>query len=878
MTKIDVPVRGASVIPRTRLLDRLSKGTRGPLTLVTGPPGAGKTTSVSSWILSGRPPGPVAWVSLDPADHTPGRFWPLVTEALLRACGEDLRPEPRGPDGVRGPELAAALAGREQPVVLVLDDFQPKRRDEFSAEIVRLARAAFPALRVVLIARREPPLPLRRLRLGGELTEIGGDDLALGERDLVALLAQHELSLSPRSVQSLLERTEGWAAGLRLAAMTMERLPDPEAFARKFGGEDPAVVGYVAEEVLDPQPADLRRLLLATSVVERFDAELAAELAGPEAARRFPALLRQNGFVLPIGHGWYRYHKVFGTALNLLHRQESAEGAVESHLRASAWFSRRARLAEAVHHAVRAGHWAHAAWLAVDGLAVGQVLGLSAREPLADLLEEIANRVFADEAALPTEPEPALVAAAVALARGHDDVCARWLAHAESLLGRMPGDQAPPARLTAKLIALTRPVPRTAEEIRALAGEAERVLGLFPGGALDERPEAEGLVRYARGCLDLRAGRLSEAAAALGAALPVAEAGGDFQRRRVLGALAVTEALRGRFRQVAGLVARASGLPEVAAVPAGRRVAAVHVAHAWVALEGSRFDEVRAELDRASRALQECPEAVMSALHGLVAARAGVADGAAEESLRILDEAREHTGGMPWLDRRLRLVAAEAYSACDVPQAAIEAANQAGGTGSTDSAVALARGELGRGEVAAASRTLRSALTEATAVPIDVRVEAWLLDAFLAYRMNDRSRGRRSLDRALRLGEREQVRLPFAMARPWLLPVLRRDEELLRPHRRFIDPLLVRQAGAPRPREAPEAAEAGQEPPVFGRLSARELDVLRHLSTMLTTKEIAMEMYVSVNTVKTHLKSIYQKLAVTRRGEAVRRARHLGLL
>ncbi|WP_113698883.1 LuxR C-terminal-related transcriptional regulator [Nonomuraea lactucae] len=829
--------------------------------------------------MSGKPPGPVAWVSLERADLVPERFWPLVAEALARAGADDVCRPVRGAERVFGSELAAALTGREPPVVLVLDDFQPEPGCELGAEVARLARAAFPALRVILTARGDPPLPLRRLRLSGELTEIRGDDLAFGERDILTLLAQHGVSLSAQSVRSLLERTEGWAAGLRLAAMTMERLPDPDAFARRFAGDDPAVVGYVAEEVLDPQPADLRRLLLATSIAERFDAELAAELAGTEAARRFPALLRQNAFVLPLGHGWYRYHRVFGDALNLIHRQESAGAAVQSHLRASAWFSRRAHLADAVHHAVRAEDWSHASWLVVDGLALGQVLGLSAREePLAGLMERIADHVSGGAPSLLAEPEPALVTAAVALARGHDDICERYLGHADRLLGNVPDDQALPVRLAAALIRLARPAQLPAEAARSLIGDVERLLERFPSGALDDWPEVEALLRYARGRADLAAGRLSEASAAFQAALPGAEDGGDYQRRRCLGALAVTEALNGRFRQVTDLVARAVQLPEVSTRPGGRRVAAVHVAHAWVALEGYRFDKVRLELDRAARALHECPDVVMSALRGLVAARARVAEGDAGEALRILDDAREHAAGMPWLDRRMRLVAAEAYSAGDVPLAAIEVAHQAGGTGSTDSALALARGELGRGEVETASRMLRSALTESTAVPVDVRVEAWLLDAFLAYRMDDRSRGRRSLDRALRLGEREHVRLPFTMASRWLRPLLRRDAELLRPHRRFIDPLLGRPVSLMRHQGGAEEPGGADEPAVFGRLSARELDVLRHLARMLTTKEIAMEMYVSVNTVKTHLKSIYQKLAVTRRGEAVRRAHHLRLL
>ncbi|WP_433467086.1 LuxR C-terminal-related transcriptional regulator [Spirillospora sp. CA-128828] len=844
-------------------MERLEMGTRGPLTVVTGPPGAGKSVAAASWAATGRTPGPVAWVSLEEEDHRPDVFWDLVVAALERAEVANVpRRSAREHDIFRA-QLAFALSGRVAPVVLVLDDFHPPAGSDLARDVARVLKAAGPVLRLVLTSRCDPPLPLHRYRLNGEVAEIRSGDLAFDEEEIRTLLAHHKVSASPASVGALRERTEGWAAGLRLAAMTMEGHPDPDAFAAAFAGDDHAVVDYLVAEVLDAQPAAVRRLLLRLSVAERFDAELAAELAGPEAGELFAGLVRENAFVVPLEHGWYRYHAVLGAALNLTLRHEHPADVAPLHRRAAQWFSRAGLLEEAVRQAVLAGDWPYASRLTVDGLAIGRLLGLSDGRPLAGLLRGIPGH-----AAGVTEPEPPLVAAAVALDQGDDEACAAHLARAERLLAGLPDGHSVPARLTAGLVRLVADCPTRYEDLRDLVHDLDRLLDAIPRTPSRELPELHALVRYAHGLLELRAGRPGRAGAEFKRALPAAEAGGDLQRRRCLGALALAEALQGGFRWASHLTTRAGQLPEVSTSPAGRRVTAVHLACAWVALEDVSLDEARDELDKVRVANDQSPDGLLAALHDLLAARLDMAAGRPDRALTALDAIGEDAAALPWLHRRMRLVEAEARTAGGAPEAAMAAARDVGGA---EGAVALARVHLHERQPAAASRAVRPVLAESSA-PATARVEAWLLDAYLAYRADDRSRGRRSLERALRLGEREKIRLPFAMARSWLLPVLRQDPELLRPHRRLIDPL------GTMPRHPPEP-DAGEAPAaVVGRLSARELEVLRLLSRMLTTDEIAAEMFISVNTVKTHLKSIYRKLAVTRRGEAVRRAHRYRLL
>jgi len=222
-----------------------------------------------------------------------------------------------------------------------------------------------------------------------------------------------------------------------------------------------------------------------------------------------------------------------------------------------------------------------------------------------------------------------------------------------------------------------------------------------------------------------------------------------------------------------------------------------------------------------------------------------------------------------WLVGRVLLAEAEVAAAAGASAIAWQAATRAGGGHPVDGAVALARAQLSAGRPTEALGTLRPALTDAVPVRSDVRVDAWLLDAQAAYATGNSVRGRRSLDRALRIGDREQLRLPFAVRSSWLRSVLRSDQDLARRYLRFLEPLGIGSA---------QSDTSDQGPVLSGQLSDRELEVLQHLAQMRTSEEIATEMYVSINTVKTHLKSIYRKLAVTRRGDAVRRAHQLDLL
>ncbi len=295
------------------------------------------------------------------------------------------------------------------------------------------------------------------------------------------------------------------------------------------------------------------------------------------------------------------------------------------------------------------------------------------------------------------------------------------------------------------------------------------------------------------------------------------------------------------------------------------------VALAWVHLARNELREARGWLRQADAALGTSPDKLVGAAAYLVAAGGALAEGRAGVAVQIIDRARSGWPVPAWLDQQLTLVQSRAYAAAGDVRAALASAEQAGT--SPEAIVALAHARTVAGDGASAHRILAPALATDVAASDWVRLLAWLADARISYQDGDNGRGRRSLASALRLAEREQLRLPFMLERSWLGGVLRRDPELVASHR----PLLAQALG---PDQLPERAGAGSAPAelLVEPLTEREREVLVHLSAMLNTAEVAEEMYISVNTVKTHLRNIYRKLAAAHRSEAVRRARQLQLI
>jgi LuxR family transcriptional regulator, maltose regulon positive regulatory protein len=874
-SKITVPGVPSWLVPRPRLDRLIAEGTRNAVTTVTGPPGAGKTMALALWVSGSAPAGPIAWLTIDDYDNRPRAFWSYVLAALQRAGV----PIPRALSvTVRRYALdhefllrfASLMAAQSPPVTLVLDDLHLLSAPKVMDGLAYVLRHAGPGLRLVAASRIDPLLPLHRYRLNGELSEIRASDLAFTVAESRLLVAQHGVTLSAESLQCLTARAEGWAAVIRLAAISMDGHYDPDQFVKGLIAEDSAVAGYLVDEVLNAQPDQIRDFLLRTSVLDRINENVAAELTGGEPAQGVLAdLARATGLVQRDEAGWYRYHSLFAAVLRLKLRREHPDQMADLHLRAARWYRRNGYLADAVRHAGAAGDWQFAARTVLDELAVDQLIGPPGDEPLAGRFRQMPRSMTW------AEPQPLLVMAAIDLAGTQDAAGEAFLTAAEDMLAHLPSGDEIPSRLAASMIrfALSR---RTGDLDAAAAAvqRAQALLEFIPQEQLAHHPWIEAQVLAGQGTVELWSGHLDEASAIFEAGAATGSAP-ERERADCLGHLALIETLRGRLSHAAELAADATGRPdqdECMDRPGAPASQAAEVALASVHLERNEISRARRWLKRALDALRTRPDKLIGAAAHLVAARHSLAEDHGRAALEIIDHARRGWRPPAWIEHQLTVLQSQACVATADIRSAIDLAGQADPGASLDAAAALAHALLG--EDLAAARNALAGAPPGEQGSDRVLLAACLLDARLSYESGDRARGHRSLERALRLGEREQFRLQFAMERGWLRPVLRREPELAQAYRRLLEPDLigpylpeVRQPGA------------GQDVPlIVEALSHREREVLEHVSAMESTAEIASGMYISVNTVKTHLKSIYRKLSVTHRGEAVRRARQFGLL
>ena len=365
-TKLHAPTARKEWVKRQELVDYLA-GATAKVLLIDAPAGFGKTTLVAQWRCSPSETRPFGWVSLDPGDNDPGRLWRHVVWAVQRArpdFGADavlnaLRTQTPDFAGQLLPLLVNELAGLAEPVVLVLDDYHLIKERSCHDQVAFLLLHLPPAVQVVLITRIDPPLPLARLRATGEIAEVRARELRFAlapAAELVAAAAGVELS--EPDLKDLVDRTEGWPAGLYLAALSLRGRPSPSVFIREFTGNSRFVVDFLAEEVLSRQSAEIRRFLARTSILSRFCAPLCDSVVGSDnAAEIIDVLERENLFVVPLDdtRQWFRYHRLFRQVLRSELARAEPDLVPVLHERASAWFRRSGLADEAIRHLRAAG-------------------------------------------------------------------------------------------------------------------------------------------------------------------------------------------------------------------------------------------------------------------------------------------------------------------------------------------------------------------------------------------------------------------------------------------------------------------------------------------------------------------------------------------
>jgi LuxR family transcriptional regulator, maltose regulon positive regulatory protein len=866
------------VVSRRALVGQIEAAER--VIVVSAPAGSGKTFLLRSWIGEGGLADRAAWVSVQREERDPQRLWVSVADALrdTAAASALVRPLTAAPD-LDGwaivERLLKDLAPLEDPVWLVIDDLNELTSADGLRQLELLVMRAPATLRFVLATRHDLQLRLHRLRLEGELTEIRAADLRFTVDEARELFGAAGVRLPDAALGLLHERAEGWAAGLRLAALSLAGHPDPERFAEEFSGSERMVADYLLAEVLERQNEQVRRLLLRTSVLERVSGELADLLTGGSGGERaLQGLEAANAFVVSLDarRSWFRYHQLFADLLQLELRNTAPDELGALHGAAAGWYARHGYPVEAVRHAQAAQDWGLATRLLSDHW-FGLVLNGQAATARELLTRFPADVVVADA-------ELNAMMAAEELARGSLEEAEHHLALAARGLPSVPAERR--GRCQVMLAVLRMRSARQRGDLPAVTAEAQGLLGPVEAAA----PVWLGLGE------DLRALALID--------LGVTElwtAGFDEADRHLRQGIALARRIGRPYLEVTGL-AHLAQLVVWRSFPLSEEQSRLALdlaeAHGWAdepiagvaymargmaMLSQGRLEEAERSLELAERTLQiEAEPAAGMRLHYARGVLEWVSGRhyAALEAFRRAERlagllVTEHTYTVQ-LRSRLLQAHVRMGETQRVERALSEMAGPARDGAEMRTATAVLR--LAQGDPTGATVALAPVI-DGSAAPMNAHlwwVHAWLLEAIARDALREPGAARRALERALDLAKPERQLLPFLIdPAPELLE---RHRQLGTAHAALISDILNLLAG-----KKPEARPDSQQ----GRgllepLSQSEIRVLRYLPTSLTVPEIADQLYVSVNTVRTHTRHIYDKLGAHRRHEVVEQARALGLL
>jgi LuxR family maltose regulon positive regulatory protein len=883
----DVPAAPAvrsGVVLRCALFGRLAQAER--VVQISAPAGSGKTLLIRSWIAETGPARNTAWVPVDHEMRHPRRFWIAVADALRgTAAGSALvRPLTPSPDldGWTVVErLLTDLAALEDRLWLMIDDAHLLDPEVLPQLELLLLRA--PAeLRFVLATRHDLRLGLHRLRLAGDLTEIRAADLRFSLAEAEALFGAAGVEVPEETLAQLHGRTEGWAAGLRLAALSLAGHPDPQRFAAEFSGAERTVAEYLVAEVLDRQSEEVRRLLLRTSVLDQVSGALADVLTGASGGERILQDLEQAGaFVVSVdgGRSWFRYHQLFADLLQLELRRTEPDEQTALHGAAAGWLAGHGHPVEAVRQAQAAEDWELGTRLLSDHWLDLYLGGRGVT--LAELLGRFPRWVVA------ASPELTAVQVAGDLVRGALEDAGRHLAMAVGALAAVPADRR--RRVQVMLSVLRLFLAWRLVDFAVVTEEAQRLLALTEGTDAPDLGLSE----------DLRAA----AFISLGIAEMWALKFEDAQRHLQQG-VALARRIGRPYLELTGLAHGTHAMvlfqPDLAQAEWSWQAIELAERHGWgeeplagmayaqvgfVLLYQGRLDEAEPWLERAERILRTEvePAAGMSLRHAR--ALLELSRGRPQEALAASVGAEQlaatlagpHTF-VTWMRSRILQTLVRLGQTGRAEQALAELGEDERASAEMPAAAAALR--LATGDPQGAADTLAPVLDGSIPGVRPMRmVTALLLEARARDALGDRATTGRVLEQALDITESNGLLLPFLLD-----PI----PALLERHRRYrtAHPALISQildlpttsASPARPSggQAGWARSRGQT--LIEQLTDSETRVLRYLPTHLTVHEIANELFISVNTVSTHKRHLFAKLGVHSRREAVDRARALGLL
>ena len=883
-TKLHVPPLRPSLVPRPRLAARLAEGLARPVTLISAPPGSGKTTLVGEWRASeaGRAL-PLAWLALDEDDNDPPRWLTYVIAALetvapgMGSAALDLfnAPVPPTPNDVLT-SLLNRLEGLDTPLVLALDDYHAITNPAIHAAMAYFIEHLPPPVRLLILTRADPPLPLGRLRVRGQLTEIRSADLRFTLDEVAAFLQQAGLTLSLSDIKALEARTEGWAAGLQLAALSLQGQPQVDQFIRSFTGSDAYLVDYLGEEVLTRLPEDVQDFLLQTSVLNYLTAPLCDALTErTDSQALLDQLIRANLFLIPIdpARRWFRYHRLFTDLLRyrlaIIHPSASAA----LYHRLSEWFTASGLTGETLRLALAGLD------LAVVAQAVERSVGAgyAAEHSLLQWIEALPDTVIRANSALCLTHAWALVPVLqfqAAEARIADAIAAS---------GSAP-EVVAEGQIVRSFIAQNTYQPRLAIE------RAQQALSLLD----DDRLGWRSLAGLSLGMAYTLDGQIQ-------AALPVFEqaaawglaAGQANITLHVLRNLGLSLARSGRLREAVTTYERALALTNPPS--AGGYIILVSLADIYY--EWNELGRATDLLNRAAdlsrqwgnwRQLSECHLSLARLLQ--VQGDTAAAAHHTAEATRLKEA--HHLGWLsPYHDTlHIRLGdAATALRWAASPECHTRASDPPE-AGRTLQQLMFARALLARQrarEVAPFLGRVRG-LAEVDG-RVDHAIGALILEALAYQQMGETMTAEECLHQAFTLAAPQGYRRLFVDAGPAmadLLDVFRSPDKQLLEYSASLRRLLPDRAEGTVEDGLLEAPPIGSVGPtqltptesLVESLSEREIEILHLVAEGASNRAIADQLVLALGTVKTHVHNIYGKLGVASRTQAIARGRALGIL
>ncbi|MBP7045966.1 MAG: helix-turn-helix transcriptional regulator [Chloroflexi bacterium] len=891
-TKLYIPRKRPSLVPRPHLIAKLNRGLHRKLTLISAPAGFGKTTLVSEWIADGK--RPFAWLSLDKRDGDLSRFLTYLIAALQThkpALGEKAlamleSPEPPPSESILT-TLLNEIAAIPDEFALVLDDYHVlDAAPPIDQALTFLLEHLPPQMHLVITTREDPPLPLSRLRVRGLLTELRVADLRFTVAETAVFLHKVTgLAFSTNEIAALEKRTEGWIAGLQLAAISMQGRADVPGFIKAFAGDDRYIVDYLVDEVLRRQPEHIRRFLLQTSILDRLSGPLCEAVTNQEEGGALLEILeRSNLFVIPLDdkRQWYRYHHLFGDVLQAHLMKEQPEATAALHQRASGWYEGHGLTAAAVYHAFAADDMARAAriielaWGEMDrNRQAAEWLGWAKKLPDALVLARPVLSVGYAWAFLDT---------------GQMEAAEMWLRQAEHCLATttdfVVADEAEFQYLPGSIASARTYHALALGDMAGTIKYAHQALDFFPAEEYLRRGTPAALL----GLAAWASGDLTEAIHAF------TEAMTDYQKAGntlfvITGAyvLADMKVAQGHLREAIKVCQEAIQLAEAQGEPVLRGAADLYTGLCELSLAQNDLEAAKAHLLRSQELGEDAALPRWSYRWHLAQAGVKAAEGNLDDALDALDEAeRQYVRGPVPDVRTLAALKARLWVQQGRLANAQNWADEQGLSVDDDLSylhefdhITLARLLIARyrhgqeenclqGAVALLERLRQAAEAGGRMGSV---LEILVQQAMAAEAQGHIAEALIPLEQALTLGEPEGCIRTFVDAGPPLAKLLARMKAEGRRQKAYVSQLLV--AFGMGKVIQPSAASVQ---PLVEPLSERELEVLQLVAEGLSNREIAERLFVALSTVKGHNRVIYGKLNVSRRTEAVARARELGLL